>query len=278
MHTPYKQRCTAGCKGLLVSPQHLQNPASLIAIIQQWQVTNLVAVPCLLAALATTASRDAAQPRATDSGEDQSVHSRPLRSLRYVVSSGDQLMQHVVQLLKPHLSPQAVLLNIYGCTETTADAMFHVCCASSASKFLGLQQATCSKQGQPSSLDAEECDQFDAVASSQTPLGDPIGGTDVYLVPVERTVNSSVSPRHYRLLVTGSCLADGYFPTTQECIVVTSLDQLEQCQDGGFLHVSSHVLQGLTDRCAELIKPHDTVQPPDQHRQRIFFFPCAAGD
>lgn len=233
-----------------MSPQNVKDPASLVKIIENWHVTNIVAVPCFLAALATAASRHAAQSRATDSGEDQQLHSRPLRSLKYVVSSGDQLMQNVVQLLKPHLSQQAVLLNIYGCTETTADAMFHVCCTGTCSTFLRLQQTNCLQQEQPNSHGTEESDQFDAVASSQTPLGDPIGDTDVYLLPVERSSHTIVCPRYYRLLVTGSCLAIGYLPSNQEHVVVTSLDQLAQCQDGGFLHVSAHVLQDLADRCA----------------------------
>jgi non-ribosomal peptide synthetase component F len=47
-----------------------------------------------------------------------------LRSLRYVVSSGD-VLRHAYQV-RNVLHPDAVLLSIYGSSETTADAMFAV--------------------------------------------------------------------------------------------------------------------------------------------------------
>lgn len=214
-----------------------------------------MAVPSLLAALAIQASRSAVQ---TSTGTTDPAPLRDvLSSLRYVASSGDELLPHTVQLLKQHLSAQAVLLNIYGCTETTADAMYHVC----SLRDPALQDSTAASEHLPGRHTTGMGG--DDVPSCQIPLGCPIGDTDVYVTPATDTQPVGQPTGCFRLLVVGRCLAGGYFATdTQpEHVVVTSLHQLEQEKDGGFLFVSAEVLQTLADRCADCCLEPSTRQP-----------------
>ena len=81
---------------------------ALAAAIGAYNITHLAAVPLLLEHLAR-------QPRARED----------LRSLRYVVSSGDALTYDVAAQLLAVVHSSCTLLNIYGCTEVS-DFLFKI--------------------------------------------------------------------------------------------------------------------------------------------------------
>ena len=217
--------------------------------MQQFKVTHLVAVPSLLAAIGHAASSRATSMRPPAGGSSE--RGKVLSRLRTVVSSGDVLLPHTVQLLAKHLSVDAVMLNIYGCTETTADAMYHVVHVcdlteessgwSSAAQYEALR-STLPRSGSPTG----GCH---AGPQGSVPLGMPMGATVVHLLPRHASSCSDKTPT-YQLLVTGPCVADGYLAATEttEPVTVLSLEQLENQEAGVFIHVSSAVLQHLADR------------------------------
>lgn len=77
-----------------------------LSAIQQHSVTHYVAVPSVLAVLVTIPGCQAA-----------------FSKLQHVVSSGEALSSRVAASVQAVLPDTASLWNIYGCAETTADAM-----------------------------------------------------------------------------------------------------------------------------------------------------------
>ena len=215
-------------------------------IMQQFRVTHLVAVPSLLAAIGHAASSRATSMHPPAGGSSE--RGRVLSHLRTVVSSGDVLLPHTVQLLAKHLSVDAVMLNIYGCTETTADAMYHVCSLTEESSGWS-SAAQCEALRSKLPRSGSPTGGYHAEPQGSVPLGMPMGATVVHLLPRHASSCSDKTPT-YQLLVTGPCVADGYLAATEttEPVTVLSLEQLENQEAGVFLHVSSAVLQHLADR------------------------------
>lgn len=89
----------------------------------------------------------------------------PLRSLVYIASSGDVLPLQHVRKLQACIAPEAVLLNIYGSTETTADCL--------------VQQVL---PGTSIEISLPSTD-VQVTAPQFVPLGHPLGCTDAYLLP-----------------------------------------------------------------------------------------------
>jgi hypothetical protein len=100
--------------------------------------------------------------------EPDTLTPSPLRSLTYIASSGDALPLQHVRRLQGCISSEAVLLNIYGSAETTADCLFHQVLPDSS-------PATLQQPSQHTDVTA---------ASAQfAPLGLPMGCTEAYLLP-----------------------------------------------------------------------------------------------
>eukprot|EP00892_Ulva_mutabilis_P012917 jgi/Ulvmu1/9999/UM059_0048.1 len=234
--------CSAGCTGVIVSEKWSKDPRALAETIKHCKVTHLVAVPSLLAGIAHAASRCTSQEHSTGA-QPRSVGSM-LSCLRYVVSSGDVLWPHVVKSVQQHLSDEAVMLNVYGCTETTADAMY---CAfpTNTGVEVGLVLPVINQADamQASGNLGGKARQIHQETHESVPLGLPIGFADVYLLPVENAGTLS-----FQLLVTGPCIADGYFCGHTNEPMISCLEHLRDQEAGTFIYVSACVLQHLADR------------------------------
>lgn len=211
-------------------------------------MTHLVAVPSLLSAIAGVTGRIPLHRVSGSAERGTNDVCRPLASLRYVVSSGDELISHVVQLFKAHVSDQTVFLNIYGSTETTADAMYHVCFGVPDSHLFPVaERLPQARVPQDEVLDSN-------VETKRVLLGHPLGNTDVYFVPhINRSTRDHRSSEQFRLMVIGDCVAAGYMAPTSDQELVASLQQLELRESEGFMYVSSSVLQDLSDRCVPCV-------------------------
>jgi amino acid adenylation domain-containing protein/non-ribosomal peptide synthase protein (TIGR01720 family) len=98
-----------GVPGVIVDDAVARDPAALLALLAREDISRLVVVPSLLAALI-----------------DMSRHGgRQLPALRYLTSSGELLPTALARQV-PVLAPRAVLLNLYGSSEMAADATCQV--------------------------------------------------------------------------------------------------------------------------------------------------------
>ncbi|WP_158215238.1 non-ribosomal peptide synthetase [Candidimonas nitroreducens] len=98
-----------GVPGVIVNDAVARDPAALLALLARENISRLVLVPSLLAALI-----------------DMSRHGGPqLPALRYLTSSGELLPAALARQV-PVLAPRAVLLNLYGSSEMAADATCQV--------------------------------------------------------------------------------------------------------------------------------------------------------
>ncbi|CAL8461978.1 g1509 [Coccomyxa elongata] len=95
---------------LVLPPPASRNMAALLTALRQDAVTHFVAVPTLLAALLQHLELSGQQMPPT---------------LRLLVSSGEPLPVGLLRRLQASLPPHAVVLNLYGSTETAADC---TCC------------------------------------------------------------------------------------------------------------------------------------------------------
>lgn len=98
-----------GIPGVIVSDAVARNPEALLALLARENISRLVAVPSLLAALVDMSRHGGVQ----------------LPALRYVTSSGELLPTALARQVRT-LAPHAVLLNLYGSSEMAADATCHV--------------------------------------------------------------------------------------------------------------------------------------------------------
>jgi acyl-coenzyme A synthetase/AMP-(fatty) acid ligase len=100
-------RASAGCTGVLLPEGTASTAERFSSLLHHYSVTHLLAVPSLLRYIAGL-------PRATST----------LSSLKHVISSGDVLTSSTARAVLNVLPAGAALWNVYGCTETAADAMF----------------------------------------------------------------------------------------------------------------------------------------------------------
>lgn len=98
-----------GVPGVIVDDATSRDPAALLDLLARENISRLVAVPSLLAALADMAQHGGIQ----------------LPALRYLTSSGEALPVTLARRM-PTLAPNAVLLNLYGSSEMAADATCQV--------------------------------------------------------------------------------------------------------------------------------------------------------
>lgn len=94
----------AGIPTVLISEEVAKNPANLVATLDRHCVTRIVLVPSLLRAMLE------AEP---------DIRQR-LRRLKYWISSGEALSADLVSRFRDSF-PEAVLLNLYGSSEVSAD-------------------------------------------------------------------------------------------------------------------------------------------------------------
>jgi acyl-CoA synthetase (AMP-forming)/AMP-acid ligase II len=248
-----------GCKGLLLNEQ--EPLPGILSAIEEYHVTHLVSVPAILSALVQLPDSHAKTPLHAVGGlirrSSNAVQHGRLRSLEYVVSSGDVLYWQDAQEILSHLPSEATFLNIYGCAEATADVLVYV-----------LQSGQVPPDDKDSYADVEagraQGHNHRPGAVLSVPLGNPLGDCQVFLVPVidnecrppaaEGTLHpptSSYDDCHFRLGISGECLAMGYWPDllVHDC---TSFGDL--CTADGFVNVPLHVLQQVSFRCDQI--PH----------------------
>ena len=103
---------------MLFADHVVQDGLHFLRLLQQHHVTHLTGVPTLLRYLVGL--------------PDAHVILQASR-LQHVVSSGDVLTEPAAKAIRAALPKRAVLWNVYGCTETTADA---TCCAVTAGGLL----------------------------------------------------------------------------------------------------------------------------------------------
>ncbi|BDA41299.1 probable enterobactin synthase component F at N-terminal half [Coccomyxa sp. Obi] len=103
-----------GVPMLVLPPPASRNMDALLTALRQHAVTHFVAVPTLLAALLQHVELSGQQMPPT---------------LRLLVSSGEPLPVRLLRRLQTSLPPHAVVLNLYGSTETAADC---TCCNATA--------------------------------------------------------------------------------------------------------------------------------------------------
>ncbi|MGW0709711.1 amino acid adenylation domain-containing protein [Streptomyces sp. NPDC002643] len=101
---------TSGASTVVLSDQVVRDPRSLLRALREHRVSRLVVVPALLRALLDALGRG----------------DRALPALHRVVTSGEAASADLVRRFAAVL-PDAVLLNLYGSTEVSADATAYDC-------------------------------------------------------------------------------------------------------------------------------------------------------
>ena len=111
----------AGVPSVILPQTEVTDPKRLLQALCDFKVTRLVVVPSLLDAMISNLEQT----------------SRHVPALRYCTSSGEALPMSVAQRFKT-LFPNATLLNLYGTTEVSADAVFSIVDSSQPYKYAEL--------------------------------------------------------------------------------------------------------------------------------------------
>ena len=272
----------AGCKVVIMEEAAGVVPAAFVSAIQVHQITHVLAVPQLLSAVAAAASA-ATQSCASVSRQPREP---PLGSLLYIASSGDVLPMQTIRRLQVCVAPEAVILNIYGSCETTAD-----CLVSEVQQVLPAPPVVAT-DGRDGDTQSHAWHSGDGAATGPefVPLGHSLGCSRVYLLPWnddedqsaagekslrklasdlkrKRDIDVCISQHGvlqasavsdnafyvsggkqlYRLVVSGPCVAQGYLAHyTAPSHVIEAAHELLQAD--GFCWISHQQLQSLRDR------------------------------
>lgn len=158
----------AGAPILLLPPSVHASAARLLRVLHAWRVTRVVVVPALLEMMLSAVG---------EGGVEQLTH------LRYLHVSGDALPSRLAARARTELAPSCRVLNLYGCSECSADCTFY----------------------EVASGGDELC------ATRLTPLGQPITGALVRLRALDSDgTTSNVAGDAGEILVGGSVVAQGY--------------------------------------------------------------------
>lgn len=105
-----------GIPNVIVPDEVVRDPVRFVTLLHDYGVTRLVAVPSFWRTVMDTVP---------DLGQR-------LWRLRMLILSGETLSADLARRTRRVLPPGCTILNIYGCTETSADATYHEICAENA--------------------------------------------------------------------------------------------------------------------------------------------------
>lgn len=212
------------------------------------------------------------------------IKQSPLRSLVYIASSGDVLPLQHVRNLQAFTAPGTVMLNIYGSAETTADCLVHEvqqvlpdtkheasfpntdATVTAAPQFVPLGNPLGCTEAYLLPCDDQNVLANDQQLAHKNPAlkrkrdSELCSSNQQDAFPEASTGSDNASPgsviqareQHYRLMLRGACLAQGYLseqPSSSSALssgVIESTQELMQAE--GFCRVSQQLLKGLQDR------------------------------